>query len=136
MFFRVELEENNFNTNNVTITLTKANDTLINQLLSWSFSRQTFVTVFVFLTISMIIVTLIRSIIFVLVCMKSSITLHNKMFNAITNATMRFFNTNSSGKNNYIYIIAIKFMLIYLILIFVYIYRADSKQIFKRHWCN
>jgi ATP-binding cassette subfamily C (CFTR/MRP) protein 4 len=30
--------------------------------------------------------------------MKASMNLHNKMFNAITRATMYFFNTNSSGK--------------------------------------
>jgi ATP-binding cassette subfamily C (CFTR/MRP) protein 4 len=30
--------------------------------------------------------------------MKTSMNLHNNMFNAITRATMYFFNTNSSGK--------------------------------------
>jgi ATP-binding cassette subfamily C (CFTR/MRP) protein 4 len=37
-------------------------------------------------------------------CVKASINLHNKMFNSITRATMKFFNTNSSGipKNYFI----------------------------------
>lgn len=68
-------------------------------MLGWSISRQICIIVFAVLTFSMILATLIRSATFVSVCMKASMNLHNAMFNAITRATMYFFNTNSSGKN-------------------------------------
>ena len=35
---------------------------------------------------------------FLWVCMRSSITLHNQMFSNILSATMRFFDTNPSGR--------------------------------------
>lgn len=110
--FRVNLEEHVFHhsddnnmlttidnstltsTNNSTTTTDEISDTL----LWWSISRQTCITVFAVFTFSMILATLIRSATFVSVCMKASMNLHNKMFNAITRATMYFFNTNSSGK--------------------------------------
>lgn len=81
-------------TYNSTSTIDKVSDTL----LWWTISRQTCIIVFAVLTFSMILATLIRSATFVSVCMKASMILHNKMFNAITRATMYFFNTNSSGK--------------------------------------
>ncbi|XP_041973565.1 ATP-binding cassette subfamily C member 4-like isoform X1 [Aricia agestis] len=45
-----------------------------------------------------IILTSERSLIFMWVCMRSSIKLHNEMFSNILTATMRFFNTNPSGR--------------------------------------
>ncbi|XP_060873208.1 ATP-binding cassette sub-family C member 4-like isoform X2 [Metopolophium dirhodum] len=68
------------------------------KLLWWSISRKTCFIVFGVLTLMMIVGIIIRSITFVSVCMKSSTTLHNNMFSAITRATMSFFNTNSSGR--------------------------------------
>ncbi|KAJ8713562.1 hypothetical protein PYW07_013932 [Mythimna separata] len=45
-----------------------------------------------------IIATSGRSIMFLWVCMRSSIKLHNQMFKNILSATMRFFDTNPSGR--------------------------------------
>ncbi|XP_026807199.1 probable multidrug resistance-associated protein lethal(2)03659 isoform X1 [Rhopalosiphum maidis] len=84
------------NDNNSTTTSTTS--VISNKLLWWTISRQTCVIVFAVLTFSMILATLVRSATFVSVCMRASMNLHNKMFNAITRATMYFFNTNSSGR--------------------------------------
>lgn len=111
---RVNLEEHVFRyVDNSTLSTTVVNSTFAAvdnntsttsvespTLLWWSISRQMCVVVFAVLTFAMILATLIRSATFVSVCMKASMTLHNKMFNAITRATMYFFNTNSSGKLN------------------------------------
>ncbi|XP_015377601.1 PREDICTED: probable multidrug resistance-associated protein lethal(2)03659, partial [Diuraphis noxia] len=67
-------------------------------LLWWSISRETCFIFFGIITLLMMVAIIIKSIMFVSVCMKSSITLHNNMFSAITRATMYFFNTNSSGR--------------------------------------
>jgi len=108
LLFRVNLEELVFrNTSSVNMltsadnnsTITSSTNGISDQLLWWTISRQTCVIVFAVLTFSMILATLVRSATFVSVCMKASMNLHNKMFNAITRATMYFFNTNSSGKN-------------------------------------
>ncbi|CAH1738400.1 unnamed protein product [Aphis gossypii] len=64
----------------------------------WSISRQTCITVFATLTLIIIILAAIRSVLFVSVHMKASMTLHNNMFNALIKATIYFFNTNSSGR--------------------------------------
>ncbi|XP_014360452.2 ATP-binding cassette sub-family C member 4 [Papilio machaon] len=45
-----------------------------------------------------IILTTERSLLFLWVCMRSSIKLHNLMFSNILSATMRFFDTNPSGR--------------------------------------
>ncbi|XP_076648686.1 putative multidrug resistance-associated protein lethal(2)03659 isoform X2 [Halictus rubicundus] len=50
------------------------------------------------LTVLTIGVTLVRSFIFFSTCMKASIKLHDRMFRSISRATMRFFNTNTSGR--------------------------------------
>lgn len=77
-------QEENINNHDV-------NDTLMD--------RQTCVIVYCLIIMSLIVSILIRSSIFVSVTMRSSIELHKNMFNAMTKATMSFFNTNSSGKN-------------------------------------
>lgn len=50
------------------------------------------------LMIFVIILTFMRSIMFVLACMKSSINLHNNMFHHLLQSYMRFFDTNPSGR--------------------------------------
>ncbi|XP_012058527.1 PREDICTED: LOW QUALITY PROTEIN: probable multidrug resistance-associated protein lethal(2)03659 [Atta cephalotes] len=45
-----------------------------------------------------IIITLIRSWTFFWTCMRASMCLHDRMFRSISRATMRFFNTNTSGR--------------------------------------
>lgn len=74
-------------------TLTMAEDTSV----EYPLSRQTCVIVFAVLIVSMVVVICMRSAIIVSVFMKASMILHTKMFNAITRATMYFFNVNSSG---------------------------------------
>lgn len=64
----------------------------------WDFSRELCIYIYSAITAATVIVTLIRSFTFFTVCMRASTRLHNNMFSAITNATMRFFNTNSSGR--------------------------------------
>ncbi|VVC46074.1 ABC transporter type 1, transmembrane domain,ABC transporter-like,P-loop containing nucleoside triphosphate [Cinara cedri] len=59
-------------------------------------SPQRCIEIFVVLTLSMILVTLIRSFAFVSVCLKASMILHNKMLNAITRTSLHFFYINSS----------------------------------------
>lgn len=61
--------------------------------------RQMYVITYTILIFSLIIAILIRCILFVSVAISSSVNLHSKMFNAVTKATMHFFNTNSSGNN-------------------------------------
>ncbi|XP_073944234.1 probable multidrug resistance-associated protein lethal(2)03659 [Choristoneura fumiferana] len=48
--------------------------------------------------IGCILLTTGRSVLFLRVCMRSSIKLHNQMFSNILSATMRFFDTNPSGR--------------------------------------
>lgn len=60
-------------------------------------SRETYIYVYAFILSSAVFVTLTRSFIFFTICMRASIRLHDKMFQRITHAPMKFFNTNSSG---------------------------------------
>ncbi|XP_050461235.1 ATP-binding cassette subfamily C member 4 isoform X1 [Cataglyphis hispanica] len=54
--------------------------------------------IFTIVTVLTIGVTLIRSFAFFRTCMRASIRLHDHMFRSISRATMRFFNTNTSGR--------------------------------------
>lgn len=54
--------------------------------------------IFTGLTVLTISVTLIRSFTFFGTCMRASMRLHDNMFRSISRATMRFFNTNTSGR--------------------------------------
>lgn len=71
-----------------------------NKLIWWSISRQTCINVFSATILILIITAVIRSVLFVSVCMKSSMVLHNNMFKALIKATIYFFNTNPSGNYN------------------------------------
>ncbi|XP_011301163.1 probable multidrug resistance-associated protein lethal(2)03659 [Fopius arisanus] len=62
------------------------------------FQRDTCVYIFSGLTVATITITLVRSFAFFEYCMKASQKLHDKMFRSISRATMRFFNTNTSGR--------------------------------------
>ncbi|CAG9863581.1 unnamed protein product [Phyllotreta striolata] len=77
-------------------TTTNTNSTVIYEW--WHFSRETSIYIYSFIIASLVIVTNVRSFTFFIVCMRSSTRLHNNMFTSITRATMRFFNTNSSGR--------------------------------------
>ncbi|XP_066258760.1 probable multidrug resistance-associated protein lethal(2)03659 isoform X2 [Euwallacea similis] len=56
------------------------------------------VIIYTVLILSLTVLALSRSLTFYRFAMKASTTLHNSMFNKIVYATMRFFNTNPSGR--------------------------------------
>ncbi|KAE9540068.1 hypothetical protein AGLY_005320 [Aphis glycines] len=96
--YQVNLEDNVFrntesksmNTNNfMTYTISDSH---------WVISRQCCVIVYTVINVTLIIVVFIRCASFVSVFISTSMNLHTDMFNAITRATMYFFNTNSSGR--------------------------------------
>jgi len=62
------------------------------------FTRMECVYIFSGLILLTIIITLIRSWAFFWTCMRASMRLHDRMFRSISRATMRFFNTNTSGR--------------------------------------
>ncbi|CAL7941040.1 unnamed protein product [Xylocopa violacea] len=61
-------------------------------------SRNVCIYVYSALIVFTVIITLTRSITFFTSCMKASVRLHDRMFRSISRATMRFFNTNTSGR--------------------------------------
>ncbi|XP_012274748.1 probable multidrug resistance-associated protein lethal(2)03659 [Orussus abietinus] len=61
-------------------------------------SSEVCIYIYTALTVLTIIVTLARSFSFFAMCMRASMRLHNRMFQCICRATMRFFNTNTSGR--------------------------------------
>lgn len=63
-----------------------------------SLTRDICIYVYSALTVLTIVVTLVRSFSFFSTCMNASIRLHDQMFRSISRATMRFFNTNTSGR--------------------------------------
>ncbi|KAI4464485.1 atp-binding cassette sub-family c [Holotrichia oblita] len=122
--FWVNLEQLRFDRHNLNTTSAKENDTTYdfnsasNSNLSFTksdslkqstndtttlydlfnFNRETCIYIYSGITIATIIISLVRSFAFFKTCMRSSIRLHNRMFENITRATMRFFNTNPSGR--------------------------------------
>ncbi|XP_025834705.1 probable multidrug resistance-associated protein lethal(2)03659 isoform X2 [Agrilus planipennis] len=64
----------------------------------WQPSQNVCIYIYTGLIVGTVILSLIRSFVFFAVCMRSSTKLHDNMFDSITHATMRFFNTNSSGR--------------------------------------
>ncbi|XP_049853309.1 probable multidrug resistance-associated protein lethal(2)03659 isoform X1 [Schistocerca gregaria] len=61
-------------------------------------SREMCIYVFTAVSVAVIIVSLTRSFLFFMVCMRASMNLHDRMFECITRARMYFFNTNTSGR--------------------------------------
>lgn len=61
-------------------------------------SRDMCIYVFTAVSVAVIIVSLTRSFLFFMVCMRASMNLHDRMFECITRARMYFFNTNTSGR--------------------------------------
>lgn len=75
------------------------NDTFIeNPTKYWTFHRDYCIYIYSGITIVTILITLLRSFSFFFICMRASIKMHNTMFKSIIGATMRFFNSNSSGR--------------------------------------
>ncbi|XP_014467782.1 PREDICTED: probable multidrug resistance-associated protein lethal(2)03659 isoform X2 [Dinoponera quadriceps] len=61
-------------------------------------SRQAYIYIYTGVTVLTIVITLVRSFSFFWACMRASRRLHDNMFRCISRATMRFFNTNTSGR--------------------------------------
>ena len=65
---------------------------------SCSISRSTRYAVYGSVVYSTVLIHFVRGILFYLVCINASKTLHNKMFSNILRVPVRFFDTNASGK--------------------------------------
>jgi len=63
-----------------------------------SLTRIEYIYIYSGLIVLTIGITLIRSWAFFWMCLRASMCLHDRMFRSISRATMRFFNTNTSGR--------------------------------------
>ncbi|KAF5283715.1 hypothetical protein FQR65_LT13750 [Abscondita terminalis] len=68
------------------------------RMLNLNFSTNTNIYIYTAISVATVILTLSRSLTFFYACMQSSAKLHENMFSSIINATILFFNTNSSGR--------------------------------------
>ncbi|KAK5646964.1 hypothetical protein RI129_005428 [Pyrocoelia pectoralis] len=64
----------------------------------WDLSTNTYIYIYTGITVTVIILALSRSLSFFTVCMRSSTNLHDEMFTSIIHGTMKFFNTNPTGR--------------------------------------
>ncbi|XP_044752072.1 probable multidrug resistance-associated protein lethal(2)03659 isoform X2 [Coccinella septempunctata] len=64
----------------------------------WDFTRNTCIIVYSVIMGSLVVLTLIRSFSFFVICMRASTRLHDNMFGSISIATMNFFNNNPAGR--------------------------------------
>ncbi|XP_051160133.1 probable multidrug resistance-associated protein lethal(2)03659 [Leptopilina boulardi] len=82
------------------VNVEEKSDIIGKEVIKWNgpFSRDICIYIFSVLTILTVTVTLMRSFSFFVMCMRASKKLHDTMFRCISRATMRFFNTNSSGR--------------------------------------
>ncbi|XP_025200376.1 probable multidrug resistance-associated protein lethal(2)03659, partial [Melanaphis sacchari] len=88
IFRNTEIKSMNI-TNHITYTLSDK---------TWIITRQFCVMIYTIINIALLVVTFMRCASLLSFLISASINLHNKMFNAITTATMYFFNTNPSGQ--------------------------------------
>ncbi|KAJ8954555.1 hypothetical protein NQ318_000789 [Aromia moschata] len=84
--------------NNTAIYTNSISRTSLQSYLNEVLTQQVAVTVYIFLVIATIILSVSRSLAFFRFCMTASVTLHNSMFYKIVNASMKFFNTNPPGR--------------------------------------
>ncbi|RZC37765.1 ABC tran and/or MMR HSR1 domain containing protein [Asbolus verrucosus] len=61
-------------------------------------SQSAYITVYSILIVFSIVLTTARSLLFFKICMNASKSLHNNMFSNVLQATMRFFDSNPSGR--------------------------------------
>ncbi|XP_060850142.1 probable multidrug resistance-associated protein lethal(2)03659 isoform X2 [Rhopalosiphum padi] len=99
LIYWVNLEDNVHRNN------TETNSTNISNFIFYALSdtplvisNPFYVITYSIINIAMLVFIGIRCAMFVTVLIRASTNLHNNMFNAITGATMHFFNTNSSGR--------------------------------------
>lgn len=97
--FRVTDEETIYHqTDNIPMyNKTSITPGIISEFMPYLNIRQSYGVVYSFLIISLVVSMFISSSMFVSIHSRSSINLHNMMFNSIIKATMYFFNTNPSG---------------------------------------
>ncbi|KAF5304472.1 hypothetical protein FQA39_LY09668 [Lamprigera yunnana] len=77
-------------------TVLQRNTASINE--SSIYTLPTPIYIYTVLIVAAIVLTTFRSILFLKICMNASRGLHNTMFNNVLKATMRFFDTNPSGR--------------------------------------
>jgi hypothetical protein len=77
----------------------------------------TAIYIYFMLVLGSVFITSIRSIFFFKVCMTASRILHDTMFRCILAATMRFFDTNPSGKIMFLMIIIIIIIIITIVVL-------------------
>lgn len=65
---------------------------------SFGLDQESYIYIYTALIIASILLTSARSTLFMRICMNASKALHNKMFNCLLKAPMRFFDTNPSGR--------------------------------------
>lgn len=82
----------------LTTALTMQNITLNEVSLLEKYNHPFYIYIWAIAILGCILLTTGRSMLFLWVCMRSSIKLHNQMFSNILAATMRFFDTNPSGR--------------------------------------
>ncbi|XP_014296337.1 probable multidrug resistance-associated protein lethal(2)03659 [Microplitis demolitor] len=97
--FWVNLEQDN--SNNFTFSNLLRNSSGVNIEKTSGISEQDrYICIYIFtaLTVLTVVITLMRSFAFFELCVRASKRLHDTMFRSISRATMRFFNTNTSGR--------------------------------------
>ncbi|KAL0850163.1 hypothetical protein ABMA28_012038 [Loxostege sticticalis] len=108
-FNDTEFETTSFTTETPETTTDGRNLTVLDTLVKTAVTIQSIVTpadidhsyyiyIWTLGIVGCILLTTWRSVLFLWVCMRSSIRLHNQMFSNILAATMRFFDTNPSGR--------------------------------------
>ncbi|KAK5646965.1 hypothetical protein RI129_005429 [Pyrocoelia pectoralis] len=98
----VNAEGKRFNLNESSVYTNDTNETIFAPQNittdSWNISTETSIYIYTVLTSIVVVLAITRSISFFYACMRSSVKLHDNMFNSIISGSMRFFNTNSSGR--------------------------------------
>lgn len=95
--FWVRVEESRGNNTNL-LNITDINDDVIVNNPYERFTTEFCLYVYGTLVISLFFIALTRSLLFYILAMKSSQKLHDTLFYNVINATMRFFDTNPSGR--------------------------------------
>lgn len=93
--------DQNLTTADDSIVFPNENEDIFNSTQNFAYSIESqyfYIYIYTGLIIMSILLTTLRSIIFVNICMTASRNLHNNMFKHILLATMRFFDTNPSGR--------------------------------------
>lgn len=107
LFFRVNLEDRNFTQvesimESTTLGVLQNQTSIIPPILKeddfWNFSRHTCIIIYSVIIGLLVVLTLIRSFAFFVICMRSSTKLHDNMFGSISISTMNFFNNNPAGR--------------------------------------